>query len=161
MLKKIQLYVQMSLLLIAECTKIIAEEGSSPSYPPECVVIWSFPNKVRAPEKCLISSRMSPEQKSSVNFVNFVGWVEWCVSRLEIRRRGELFKKVSNSILASSLSNGMVNNKFLASNIFLYGDHYSQSLCEWEYWVREKLNNWRCAIFYRWCMVRAQCDKSH
>ena len=91
--KKIQLYVQMSLLLIAECTKIIAGEGSSPYYPPECVVIWSFPNKVRAPEKCLISSRMSPEQKSSVNFVNFVGWVEWCVSRLEARGGGELFKK--------------------------------------------------------------------
>ena len=92
-MQKIQLYVQISLLLISECTKNIAEEGSSPSYPPECVVIWSFPNKVCAPEKCLISSRMSPEQKSSVNFVNFVGWVEWRVGRLEVRGGGELFKK--------------------------------------------------------------------
>ena len=79
MLKKIQLYVQMSLLLIAECTKIIAGEGSSPYYPPECVVIWSFPNKVCAPENVLsrLGCRRSRKVPSTLSAELSGAWADW------------------------------------------------------------------------------------
>ena len=55
-------------------------------------------------------------------------WLSWVVREQTGSRRRRTIQKVSNSILASSLSNGMVNNKFLASNNFLYEDHYSWQL---------------------------------